>query len=345
MNGRQRNARREWVKMANEERVGVIFEIIDDATPTLQKVKSGITEVDQILNKLDKTQNLAEKSAKKLGNQFISLRSIFAGFSIAALINQMIQYVKSAEKMVLESEKFNHILSEQKLLIETNNSSWERFKESVGTAVVNIQAANIEMRLENQIRKESIELLGFQNKVFTGLTDAEKEYLEATIKSNLEGAKTKMRIDSETAAWNIYLPTHQNVIQSIKNRISLMEAERNGTTELISLEIEHRIQKEKLNKQIMADKIETDEEIASRKELDEWQQKETETLKTNIKLKADEAKARDDNTKKMEEEKKKADALADSYNRLSGKGERALTQTFGRVIDLPKLTEKKTGGG
>ena len=70
-----------------------------------------------------------------------------------------------------------------------------------------------------------------------------------------------------------------------------------------------------------------------RKKLEDAKQAEEEAITTSK-----------ENVKVMEEEKKKLDALNDSYDKLSPKGERALRQTFGRVVDLPKLTEKKVGG-
>ena|SRR3990167_946549 len=122
------------------EKVGAIFEIIDDASPKLQTINAGITEVNTMMSKWDNQINKNTKSSDKLGKSLITLNSRFITSRIG-IIAFIATLTKLAKEMDNVDEKFD-VLDEktQKNVdrIKLYKQEWELSMASISKGMANV---------------------------------------------------------------------------------------------------------------------------------------------------------------------------------------------------------------
>ena|SRR3990167_3944887 len=124
------------------ERVGAIFEIIDDATPTLQKVKGGIQEIDVMMKRWDSTTKRVTRSKTTLIDKMtvFNQRIVLATISITALTLALIRYAKESIKAAEASERLKESLKEEIKTLDVMSLKHQKNKGDLGAFLITFKA-------------------------------------------------------------------------------------------------------------------------------------------------------------------------------------------------------------
>ena len=116
--------------MANEK-VGAIFEIIDDATPKLQSIKASVTEVKDLMNEWGKQTDKADNSQKGLIERLgqLNARVILTKIGILAMITAIIKWYSASMDAARASTRLKEELQSTNEILDIQSSKLKTLSE------------------------------------------------------------------------------------------------------------------------------------------------------------------------------------------------------------------------
>lgn len=240
--------------MANFEKIGGIFTIIDDASPKLQKINS---ELDNSQSKLDKT------AAKMLT---FNARSLVAVGGITKLTFEFAQWLKEGTKMAEELDNLNPKLQKAK-------DNLNDFRDAMRDA--QLQTGSFILQLKGLVSEALLE--------FIGKTE------QARI---AEDAMTNSMNLQKTMAASL-AASQQDLINRAQNRLEILNALNEQDAEDIKLKQQQQAELQKLIELADEDKIRSAEEIAAIEKLKQLHEEERQAIQRKREEREREIKAKE----------------------------------------------------